>query len=136
MRPGAAGALADLVLALHALVVVFVVSGPLLIVAGRQMGWRWVRAPAYRWSHLAAILVVTVQAWLGRLCPLTLFEAELRAAGGAGLRARGFVAHWLHELMFFDAPPWLFAIAYSAFAALVLCLWQWHPPLRGWRSGP
>lgn len=126
--------LADLVLVAHALVVLFVASGPPLILVGVRRGWRWVRAPLYRWSHLAAILFVTAQAWLGQLCPLTLIEAELRAEAGADLRARGFVAHWLERMLYFDAPLWWFAAAYTAFAALVVWLWWRYPPRRTWRS--
>jgi hypothetical protein len=69
---------ADLLLFAHALFVVFVVSGLLMIIAGRLLSWSWVRNPWFRLAHLIAIGVVVLQSWLGQVCPLTIWEMALR----------------------------------------------------------
>ena len=115
--------LADLVLLVHVLFVVFVVAGLALIFTGGIRGWSWVRNPWFRLAHLAAIGVVVAQAWLGVLCPLTSLEAVLRARAGGAVYAGSFIAHWLESLLYYHAPPWLFLIAYTAFGLATLASW-------------
>jgi hypothetical protein len=125
-----AALLADLVLLLHALFVAFVVVGLVLIVLGGARGWAWVRGRRFRIAHLAAIGVVVVQAWIGVLCPLTVLEMRLRQRAGGATYERSFVAHWLDRLLYFDAPPWVFTLAYTLFFAAVAASWRLVPPRR------
>lgn len=120
--------LADVVLVLHFAVVVFVVGGLLAVVAGGALKWRWVRGRAFRWLHLAAIAVVVAQAWLGRLCPLTTLESWLRTQAGSVAYQSSFIEHWLQRWLYYEAPPWVFTTAYTAFAVLVLWAWWRVPP--------
>jgi hypothetical protein len=119
---------ADLLLFAHALFVVFVVSGLLMIIAGRLLSWSWVRNPWFRLAHLIAIGVVVLQSWLGQVCPLTIWEMALREQAGDAVYAGSFVAHWLESVLYYQAPGWVFAVAYTVFAALVLASWFWVPP--------
>ena len=121
---------ADAILVLHVLFVCFVVLGLLLVLLGRQRGWRWVRNPWFRLVDAAAIGIVVVQAWLGVLCPLTIWEVGLRAQAGDAVYAGSFIAHWLERLLYFQAPAWVFLIAYSLFGALVAASWIWVRPRR------
>jgi hypothetical protein len=125
--------LADLVLVLHVAIVVFVVGGLMLVVAGNLRGWRWVNALWFRLAHLAAIAFVVAQAWLGMVCPLTTLEMWLRAKAGAAVYGGGFIEHWLQQVLYYDAPPWVFVLAYSVFGLLVLVTWLVYPPR--WRRG-
>jgi hypothetical protein len=120
--------LADAVLLLHVGIVLFIVGTLLLVIAGGLRGWQWVRNPWLRWLHLLAIAVVVLQAWFGALCPLTTLEMWLRREAGDASYDGAFIAHWLHELLFFDAPVWLFAVIYTLFGALVLAAWVWVRP--------
>lgn len=122
--------LADAVLSLHFGIVVFVVGGLVLIVAGNLRGWRWVNAGWFRLAHLAAIAVVVAQAWLGITCPLTTLEMWLRAQAGAGTYGGSFIEHWVARLLYYEGPPWVFALAYSLFALAVLAVWWRFPPQR------
>lgn len=127
---------ADAVLLLHFAVVVFVVGGLPLVFIGNQRGWRWVNGRLFRWTHLAAIVVIIVQAWLGQHCPLTILESWLRTQAGQGVRYEtSFVQHWLHQVLFFDAPLWVFALVYTAFGLLVAVAWWRFPPERGRGAG-
>ena len=85
---------ADLLLLTHVLFVAFVVFGLVLILVGKPMKWGWVRNPWFRFAHLAAIGVVTLQAWLGVVCPLTTWEMALRRRAGDATYTGEFIAHW------------------------------------------
>jgi len=122
--------LADAVLVLHFLVVLFVVGGLLMVVAGNWLGWRWVNAWWFRLTHLATIGFIVIQAWLGQLCPLTILESWLRVQAGTYAYEGSFIEHWLHRLLFFQAEPWQFSLAYTVFATLVVLVWWRFPPRR------
>lgn len=122
--------LADLVLIVHAGVVLFVVGGLGAVLLGNRVGWRWVNGWWFRLAHLGAIAVVVLQAWLGQLCPLTVLESWLRRQAGGDGYSTGFIAHWVQNLLYFEAPLWVFALAYSVFALLVLLAWWRYPPRR------
>jgi hypothetical protein len=115
--------LADVILIAHFAIVVFIVCGFVAIVIGKWLGWTWIRNRAFRLTHLAAIGIVVLQAWLGQMCPLTNWENALREAAGRSGYSETFVQHWLHRLLFYDAPPWVFAVLYTVFGLLVLAAW-------------
>lgn len=122
--------LADVVLLLHLSIVGFVICGLLLTLVGGAAGWRWVRNPWFRAAHLLAIAVVVAQAWLGVICPLTTLEMAWRQQAGDHVYQGSFVAHWAARLLYWQGPPWVFTVAYSAFGALVLASWWWIRPRR------
>lgn len=125
--------LADAVLLLHFCFVVFVVIGLVLILTGAAMRWQWIRNGWFRLAHLVAICVVVAQAWLGQICPLTILEMWLRKqAGQAGYEGR-FIQHWVGELLYYTAPPWIFVMLYTVFALLVLAAWWAFPPRLPWK---
>ena len=121
---------ADAVLLLHALFVVFVVFGLLLILAGGALGWSWVRNPWFRLAHLGAIGVVVVQAWLSVICPLTTLEMAFRSRGGESSYTGSFMAHWLETVLYYQAPAWVFVVCYTGFGVLVVASWFWVRPRR------
>jgi len=121
---------ADAVLSLHALVVVFVVAGLALVLAGKPLGWRWIRHFGFRVTHLCAIAVVVLQSWLGVVCPLTRWEMNLRARAGDATYPGAFVAHWIERLLYYRAPDWVFVVLYTAFGVLVGACWFWVRPRR------
>jgi len=120
--------LADAVLVVHFAIVVFVVGGLAYIVVGGLLNWRGVRRRAFRVAHLAAIGVVVAQAWLGRLCPLTVLESWLRERSGEGAYATSFVGHWVQRWLYYDVPLQWFALAYTVFGLLVIVAWWRFPP--------
>lgn len=119
--------LAELLLLVHALLVLFVVLFPLVVLAGRP---RWPRRPGWRITHLGLLSFIVGESWIGLECPLATWESQLRMASGqAGYSGKGWLADWLHHLLFFDAPGWVFTLVYTAFLAVVL-LGFWRVPLR------
>ena len=119
---------ADLLLTVHVSFVLFVVLGLALILVGGFLGWSWVRNPWFRVAHLAGIGVVVLQAWLGQICPLTIWEMALRAKAGDATYSGAFIAHWWQEFLYYDAPMWVFAVCYTLFGALVVASWFWVRP--------
>lgn len=130
ISPALAATLADAILILHVGIVAFVVVGELLILIGGWRHWHWVRNFPLRLTHLALMLFIALQAWLGALCPLTIWEQALRRRAGETAYGGSFIEHWLSRLIFFDLPGWSFVVAYSAFAALVLLTWYRVRPVR------
>lgn len=115
--------LADGILVIHVTFVAFVVFGLMFIYLGARRRWRWVRNPWFRAAHLAGIALVVVQAWFGIVCPLTTLELHLRERAGDPTYSGTFVAHWLHQILFFTAPPWVFALGYTLFGLAVVFSW-------------
>jgi polyferredoxin len=125
---------ADIVLAIHFAFVLFVVGGLALIWIGYAAGWAWVRNVWFRAAHLAAIVFVAGEALLGFMCPLTILEDALRSTAGAsvggGAEDKSFIARWVHRVMFYTAPEWVFTTLYVAFALLVAATFWLIPPQR------
>ena len=115
---------------LHAAFVAFVVLGLVAIIVGNLRRWRWVNGRAFRLGHLAAIALVVAQSWLGALCPLTALESWLRAQAGEAGYAGGFIRHWLQALLYYDAPAWVFTVAYTLFGLAVAACWRYFPPRK------
>ena len=118
--------LADLVLLTHFLFVLFVVASLPLAWVGAAAGWRWVRHFGFRACHLGAILIVSAEALAGIWCPLTILEDALRGQDSD----KSFIARWLHALLYYDLPAWMFTAAYLGFAAIVAATWWRIPPER------
>ena len=131
MSPALASVLADLVLAVHVGIAAFVVGMTLALLVGGPRRWRWVRRPWLRRLHVVLVGVIALQAWLGRLCPLTIWEQWLRMRAGQPSYSESFISHWLSRLLFFEAPWWTFVIAYSVLAAVVVVAWVRWPPREG-----
>lgn len=126
----AAAFLADAILVLHVGTVAFLVLGTVLILIGGWRRWQWVHGFTWRLAHLLVMGLVVLQSWLGELCPLTVWEQALRRRAGQIVYGESFIEHWLSQLIFFQAPWWVFVAAYTGFAVLVLVAWFLVPPRR------
>lgn len=116
--------LADIVLIVHFLFVLFVVGSLPLIWIGEWMRLDFVRNLRFRLAHMAAILFVVVEAFVGMVCPLTLLEDRLRGAESGG----NFIQRWLHRILFYDVPEWILTMIYILFAILVIITFKLLPP--------
>ena len=122
--------LADAVLLFHFAVVAFVVGGLVLVLVGNVRHWGWVNSLSFRVAHVLAIGIVVVQAWLGKLCPLTILESWLRGQGGEAPYTASFIEHWIQRVLYYEAPHWVFTSAYTVFGLLVVAAWWYFPPRR------
>ena len=126
--------LADLVLVLHVALVVFVVGGLVVIIAGNLRRWHWVNVHWFRAAHLVAIAVVVAEAWFGVICPLTSLEVSLRVQARATTYTGSFIEHWLQRILYWQAPEWVFTVIYTLFGLVVAATWWYFPPRPGWRG--
>lgn len=117
---------ADTVLVVHFGIVVFIVGGLVLTWIGAPLGWRWVRNPGFRYTHLAAIVFVALEALIGMACPLTLWEDALRGGDQPG----SFVGRWVQRLLYYRAPEWVFTSVYLAWAGATVLTLRFVPPRR------
>ena len=124
--------LADIVLVVHFAFVLFVVGGLAAVWIGAAAGWRWVRNFWFRVAHLAAIAYVAGEALFGIWCPLTVWEDALRGRH----EEKSFIARWVHRVMFYDFPEWLFTISYVLFALAVTVTWWVVRPRRTASTSP
>jgi hypothetical protein len=120
---------ADLILIVHAAFVGFVLFGLIVVWVGVARGWPWVRSLWFRGLHLAAIGFVVLQSYAHIVCPLTELENALRRHGGqVPYGPRGCVEYWLHRMIFYSAPPWVFITCYTLFGLAVAATFIWVPP--------
>ncbi|MBI5520922.1 MAG: DUF2784 domain-containing protein [Desulfovibrio sp.] len=129
--------LADMVLAAHAALALFLtfglaailIGGPDWRLFGRDFGgWRWVRNRVFRMAHLCGMAVVAAEALLGVTCPLTDVESALRARAGSPGYSESFIGHWLGRMLFYDFDERVFVFAYAAALALAVWAWRRWPP--------
>jgi hypothetical protein len=108
--------LADAVLVLHGLFIVFAALGALLVAWRRH--WVWAHLPALAWA-------VWIQVTHG-ICPLTPLENRLRHAAGQAGYEGGFIEHYLEPLIYPAGltPQHQIAIAVALVAANAL-LYVW-----------
>ncbi|MCG5072326.1 DUF2784 family protein [Paraburkholderia tagetis] len=117
--------LANTVLVLHALLVLFIVGGLVAIWLGAWLKRGWVRNRVFRIVHLAAIGVVALLAILEIPCPLTVLEDWLRTGSAS---SQGFIQRWVSSWLYYDFPGWVFAAAYVMFLLVVAITWFRVPP--------
>jgi hypothetical protein len=101
--------LADLVLTLHLLFVLFVVLGGLLAL-------RW---PRVAWLHLPAAVWGALIEFAGWICPLTPLEKWLRGLAGEGGYRGGFIEHYMLPVLY---PAGLTRGVQLGFGVLVVAL--------------
>ena len=86
------GVLADTVLIVHALFVVFVAVGGLLVL-------RWVRVA---WLHVPCVLWGAWIEFTGGICPLTPLENRFRRLAGESGYEGGFIEHYVTAVLYPD----------------------------------
>lgn len=116
--------LADALLVLHLLFILFVVLGGLLTLRDRR--WALLQVPALLWG-------ATIE-FMGWICPLTPLENRLRAAGDQAGYQGGFIEHYLLPVVY---PPGLTPRVQYILGGLVLAinLVVYALVVRRWRQG-
>jgi len=116
--------LADLVLMIHFLYVLFVVGSLPVIWLGAWFKLTFVKNRWFRYLHLAAILFVVVESLMGAVCPLTVWENSLRQVE----MDASFLQYWIHQVMFYNISETALTGVYVLFAGLVAATFKWVPP--------
>lgn len=111
-------ALADAVVVLHLLWIVFLVLGA---IPGSR--WAWVK-----WTHLGALAFSIALQIFHWVCPLTHLEVWLRRRGGGAAYADTFIGHYIERLVYAELPPW--ALLFVTIVIVVVSLWVYFRPHR------
>ena len=123
--------LANLILVVHALVVLFNVGTLPVIWLGYIRNWSFVRNFFFRITHLVLIAFVVAESLLGDVCPLTTWENLWLTKAGVGPRYQGdYIVHWIHRVMFYDLDEKVFTVSYVLFFLLVVWTFIWVKPRR------
>ena len=113
--------LADALLILHCVYVLFVVVGFVAVWIGYFSGWGFIRNFYFRIFHVLAIGIVALQAVVGVMCPFTVWENDLRLLGSGEQRYQGtFIEYWLHKVLYHDISLQTFAVVYGLFLICVV----------------
>ena len=68
------------------------------------------------------------------MASITTLEIWLRAKVHATTYRGSFIEHWVQQLLYYDAPAWVFVLGYSLFGLLVVATWLIFPPITKHRS--
>ena len=118
------------VLLIHLFFVLFVTGGFIYTAAGYFLKLKHSANMKFRIIHLCAVVFITVQAWIGRICPLTDLENLFRTKAGEIRYEESFMEHWIEKIIYYDLPFVYFTAAYSVFLCLVLVFLFIYPPVK------
>ena len=129
--------LADALVVIHFLWILFMLIGffmTLWAVIGRRL-FRRCRRFLDRWVfrtvHLCGILFVVAVAALGRYCPLTIWEYQLRLRYDPDLIYPGdFIARYVERLVYPSVPPWAIFIPTVFVGVFTLAAFVLFPPAK------
>jgi hypothetical protein len=99
----------------------------LLILIGLVCRWKWVRNPWFRVIHLLCIGIVAAEAASGVICPLTIWERELRDLSGQTVNDSA-IGWFFNSILFFNMPREFFVWIHISFGAIVLGTFVFGPP--------
>ena len=116
--------LADIILILHFLIVIFITVGFLLIPIGYFYDWSWTKNFKLRLFHFGLMFIVTFETLVGITCPLTSIENYLRGINNS----KSFVSFWIEKIIYWDFPTSFFIFLYFVFLGWTLLMWKIYPP--------
>ena len=125
--------LADMVVAIHLILVGFIVIGMAAILLRIACKWRWVRNFWFRIIHLAMIATVVEKTVFGVKCLLTACENQLRERAGETVQEGTFIGRLLHGILFWDVSPVMLRIVYYLSGLAVLLIFIFAPPRWPWK---
>jgi len=94
----------------------------------RPVFWdRWL----FRTIHLAGILFVAAMPLLGRLCPLTEWEYQLRSHyNGRAEHSGSIIIDWIERLIYPDVPLAVVLVPTFVVAGITLVMFIARPPRK------
>ena len=127
--------LADVLVVIHLIVVLFMIFGLVFVLVGWPLKWRWIRNPWFRLSHLGIMAYIAYNAIIGEYCFLTRWESDLRKEAGQ-IAASGrpvddeisFVGRLFRDVLYIDVPQSELDPYYLAFGAVLLVSILFVPP--------
>ena len=116
--------LADIILILHFLIVIFITAGFIIIPIGYYYNWNWIQNFKLRLFHFGLMFIVTFETLVGITCPLTSIENYLRGINNS----KSFISFWIEKIIYWDFPTSFFMFLYFVFLGWTLLMWKIYPP--------
>ena len=117
--------LADIVLIIHFIVIIFVTLNFFFIPVGYVKNWQWTKNLKIRLIHLFLVAFVMTETILGFLCPLTIIENNLRLNFHD---ERSFIAYWLSKIIFWEVNNIIFILIYLITFLWTCIMWKLYKP--------
>ncbi|TFH64249.1 MAG: DUF2784 domain-containing protein [Candidatus Zixiibacteriota bacterium] len=122
--------LADVIVVIHFLWIIFMIAGFVLTAAAfrwrKLFDWFWLRT-----IHLAGIVFVAMIGVLGTYCPLTVWESALRERNDpSAAHAGSFIVHWIERVVYPNMSPLAVTLPVIAAAVVTLIIYVIRPPLQ------
>jgi len=116
--------IADTILLIHFLIIIFIVSLFLLIPISYKLNWEFLKKKQIRVVHVLLISIVTIETIVGVHCPLTILENKFRGI----FVNTSFISSIVKEIIFWELPSIYFLIAYILCFFWTIFLWWKYPP--------
>ena len=117
---------ADLILIIHVFIVIFIISLFALVPYGYYKKWDWVDRKKIRYTHLFLMTFVTVESFVGILCPLTILENVLRG----DISDQTFLSKYLSKIIYYNFPSSFFLALYFTGFLVAIYLSFKYPPKK------
>jgi Protein of Unknown function (DUF2784) len=128
VNPETALHVAQIVLALHMAIALFVIFGMVAIPIGALRHWPPVFGFGWRFAHLAVVLGIAVQKLLGQTCFLSVWEFNLLDRASQAHARVPLIHAWAIDIMHWNMPLWFFTVLYVAVLLYIVWLWRAVPP--------
>jgi len=121
--------LADAIIVVHFLFILFMLLGFLLTAYALFFRQKFFDRWLFRSLHLLGIFYVSFLSILGKYCPLTILENELRLRYGVSAVYSGsFIVHYLEKLVYPDVNPLVIQIPTVFLAIFTIVVFIIKPP--------
>jgi len=122
---------ADAVIVVHLLFIIFMLFGFLLTAYALFFRQKFLDWWLFRSLHLSGILYVASLSILGKYCPLTLLEYELRSRYEvSSVYSGSFIVHYLEKLVYPDVNPLIIQIPTVFIAIFTIVVFIIRPPKK------
>ena len=111
--------LADFIVILHGLFILFAAGGGFLLLSRRW--WAWLHAPAFLWAGYIELT--------GGICPLTPLENRLRYLGGSNTYQSDFIGRYLLPVIYPESITRNIQIVIATLVLsfnVILYIWIWR----------
>lgn len=122
---------ADTIIVVHFLYILFMLLGFLLTIYAVLFREKFFDRWLFRSLHLLGIFYVASLSILGKYCPLTILENELRLRYEVSLVYSGsFIVHYLEKLVYPDVNPLVIQIPTVFLAIFTIVVFIIRPPKK------
>ena len=116
--------IADFILIVHVLLIIFIVSFFFLIPIGYKLNWSFIKNRKIRYIHIILMLIVTLETFFGITCPLTYLENFFSKKTGNDT----FIFYWISKIIYWDLPSSFFLLLYITCLGWTVIIWKLFPP--------